>query len=91
MKTVTVSSKGQIAIPKDVMANLHITGGDKLLFDIKEGRIILEPAINVPRSQAWFWNEKIQEKIRKAERNFKAGKSKRYEDVKDFLKDLKDE
>lgn len=87
MKTLTVSSKRQIAIPKEVCEKLHIKGGDQLILEIKEGRLVLEPSFSIPRSQAWFWTEKVQEKVRKAEKKFKTGQGKRYK-VDEFIEEL---
>jgi AbrB family looped-hinge helix DNA binding protein len=87
MKTLTVSPKRQIAIPKEVCEKLHIREGDQLILEIKEGRIVLEPSFNVPRSQAWFWTEKVQEKVKKAEKNFRAGKGKKVS-IDEFVKEL---
>lgn len=87
MKTLTVSPKRQIAIPKEVCDKLHIREGDQLIVEVQEGRIVLEPSINIPRSQVWFWTEEIQKKIAKAEKNYKAGKSKRY-DIDEFVREL---
>ncbi|MCI4352686.1 MAG: AbrB/MazE/SpoVT family DNA-binding domain-containing protein [Thermoplasmata archaeon] len=33
----TVSTKGQVTVPKDIRAALHIRAGDKLLFDLEGG------------------------------------------------------
>ncbi len=87
MKTLTVSPKRQIAIPKDVCEKLHIKEGDQLMLEVKDGRLVLEPSVNVPRSQAWFWTEEIQRKVKKAEKNFHAGKSKKY-DIEAFIGEL---
>ena len=87
MKTLTVSPKRQIAIPKDVCEKLHIREGDQLILEVREGKLVLEPSINIPRSQAWFWTEDVQEKIKKAEKNFRAGKAKKY-DMVEFVKEL---
>ena len=87
MKTLTVSPKRQIAIPKEVCEKLHIKEGDQLILEVKEGRLVLEPSFNVPRSQAWFWAEKVQEKVKKAEKNFRAGKGKKYR-FDEFVKEL---
>jgi len=87
MKTLTVSPKRQIAIPKDVCEILHIKEGDQLILEVREGRLVLEPSINIPRSQAWFRTDKVHEKIKKAEKNFKAGKYRKY-DVDEFVKEL---
>ncbi len=87
MKTLTVSPKRQIAIPKEVCERLHIKEGDHLILEIREGKLVLEPSIQIPRSHAWFWTEEVQKKIRKAEKNFKEGKSKTYK-VDEFIKEL---
>lgn len=87
MKTLTVSPKRQIAIPKDVCEKLHIKEGDRLILEVREGKLVLEPSINIPRSQAWFWTEEVQEKIKKAGKNFKSGKSKKY-GIDEFVKEL---
>ena len=87
MKTLTVSPKRQIAIPKEVCEKLHIRAGDQLILEVKEGRLVLEPSFNIPRSQAWFWTEKIQEKVKKAEKNFIARRGKKYQ-IDEFVKEL---
>jgi antitoxin MazE len=87
MKTLTVSPKRQIAIPKEVCEKLHIKEGDQLIVVIREGKIVLEPSIQIPRSQAWFWTEDVQKKVRKAEKNFRAGKSKAYK-IDEFIGEL---
>ncbi len=87
MKTLTVSPKRQIAIPKDVCEILHIKEGDQLILEVREGKLVLEPSINIPRSQAWFWTDTVQEKIRKAEKNFKDCKYRKY-NVDEFVKEL---
>ena len=87
MKTLTVSTKRQIAIPKDVCDILHIKEGDQLILEVREGKLVLEPSFNIPRSQAWFWTNKVQEKIKKAEKNFKDGKYTKY-DIDEFVKGL---
>lgn len=89
MKSVTISSKGQIAIPKEIRESLHIKEGDQLIFKVENGKIILEPALNIPRSQAWFWSPEVQEKVKKADENFKAGNFKTYK-VDKLIKELKD-
>ena len=89
MKAVTVSSKGQISIPKEVRVALRIKEGDSLTYTIVDGKIVLEPMIGIPRSQAWFWTKEVQEKIRKSEANFESGNFKTYT-IDELLKELSD-
>jgi AbrB family looped-hinge helix DNA binding protein len=89
MKTATISYKGQVAIPKEIREALHIKAGDQVTFKVDKGKIVLEPTLSVPRSQAWFWTPEVQEKLKKAEKNFKSDNFKTY-GVDKFVKELKD-
>lgn len=82
MRTVTISSKGQISIPKEVRESLHISDGDKLIFNVKDGKILLEPVINIPRSQAWFWSKKWQEQIKQSMEDIEKGRIKVFKSAK---------
>ena len=89
MKALTISSKGQIAIPKEIREVLDIKEGDKLTCKLEKGKIVLEPIVSIPRSQAYFWTPEVQEKVKKAEGNFKSGNFKTH-DIGKFIKGLKD-
>jgi antitoxin MazE len=89
MKTMTISRKGQVTIPKEIREALHIKAGDQLTFKVDKGKIVLEPVLSIPRSQAWFWTPDVQEKIKKADKNFKSYNFKTYE-IDRFVKELKD-
>jgi AbrB family looped-hinge helix DNA binding protein len=89
MKPMTISRKGQVAVPKEIRDTLHIKAGDRLFFKIEKCKIVLEPVFNIPRSEAWFWPPDVQEKIKKADKNFKSYNFKTYE-IDRFVKELKD-
>lgn len=80
MRAATISSKGQIAIPKEVRDALHIETGDRFTIEVSGNNIVLKPAvtITVPKEQAYFWTQEVQEKLRSAESNFKKGRAKNY-------------
>ena len=90
MKTLTISTKGQIALPKDLRMVLNLQKGDLLSVDLKEGKIILEPIIGIPKSQTWFWTSEVQEKIKVSEEDFIKGNFKRYNSIDNLLETLKD-
>ena len=43
MSTATVTSKGQITLPKDVRDDLHLKEGDRVTFEKVDGRYFLRP------------------------------------------------
>jgi AbrB family looped-hinge helix DNA binding protein len=43
MVSATVTSKGQITLPKDVRDDLQLKEGDKVVFEKVEGRYVLRP------------------------------------------------
>lgn len=44
----TITSKGQITIPKVVRERLHLEAGDKVYFDIRDNGTVLMVACNEP-------------------------------------------
>lgn len=64
MKVLTISSKGQIAIPKEIRDFLHIKEGDRLVYKIDRGRIVLEPVVSVPRSQSTSGHPKYRRRLK---------------------------
>lgn len=49
LKTVNVSEKGQIAIPKDVQELLDIKKGDRLVLTIKNKKILIQKAAAIEK------------------------------------------
>jgi len=89
MRTLTISTKGQIVIPKEARSQLSIHEGDKLGYEVSQGKIILFPVENVPRSQMWFFTDEVQNKVKKSEKNYSTGKHKKT-NANEFIKTLKD-
>lgn len=45
MPVSTITSKGQITIPKEIREHLHVQAGDKINFILDEsGKVVFEPA-----------------------------------------------
>ena len=44
LKTIKLSEKGQISIPKDIREGMHLKKGDKLVLVAKGDRLILQKA-----------------------------------------------
>lgn len=88
MKTVTVSAKGQIALPKEIREVLHIETGSQLAVVIKDGKLVLEPVVTIPKSQAWFWSPEWQKKIAGSMDDVKAGRVRTFKSLEEMRKAL---
>ena len=45
MATSTVTSKGQITLPKEIREHLHVVAGDRIDFVVKDGgQVVVRPA-----------------------------------------------
>ncbi|HLE82813.1 MAG TPA: AbrB/MazE/SpoVT family DNA-binding domain-containing protein [Thermoanaerobaculia bacterium] len=53
MATVTVSSKGQIVLPKRLREDLAIREGDRVELHREGDRIVLEPALKTGSQRSW--------------------------------------
>jgi AbrB family looped-hinge helix DNA binding protein len=88
--TVTISAKGQVALPKKIRSKLSIKTGDQFRVEISGTQIVLTPVVTVPKAQAWFWTDEIQAKIRASEEDLKKGNYQEYREVDRLLRDLKE-
>jgi antitoxin MazE len=90
MKPITVSAKGQIALPKEIRDALHIETGSQLAPVIKNGKLVLEPVITIPQSQAWIWGADWSKKISDSKEDIKKGRIHTFDSVKEMRKALGD-
>jgi len=88
--TVTISAKGQVALPKKMRDKLGIKTGDQFRVEVSGTKIVLTPVVTVPKEQAWFWTEEVQAKVRASQEDHERGNFKTYEDTKRLLGDLKE-
>ncbi len=49
IKTIRVSEKGQIAIPREIRENLNINQGDELVVIQNGGRLLIEKSLNISK------------------------------------------
>jgi AbrB family looped-hinge helix DNA binding protein len=88
--SVTISAKGQVALPKDVRNKLGIKAGDQFRVEVSGAKIVLTPVVTVPKEQAWFWTDEVQAKVRASEEDHEKGNFKTYKEVNKLLGDLKE-
>jgi AbrB family looped-hinge helix DNA binding protein len=74
---LSVDSKGRATLPEEVRSSLGLEPGDFVLLERTErGTYELVPAALVPRDQLWFHHPEMQRRIRKAEADVAAGRTK---------------
>jgi len=84
-----IRSNGQITLPTAVRRKANLKEGDLLEIAIEiDGSIRLTPQTAIDRSQAYFWTKRWQEGERQAEKDIKAGRVKKFDNVDDLIADL---
>ncbi|ADG07664.1 MULTISPECIES: AbrB/MazE/SpoVT family DNA-binding domain-containing protein [Kyrpidia] len=74
MAKARLGKRSQIVLPKPIVEALQLEEGTEFEITVVDGRIVMEPLVSVPRSQAWFWTEKWQREEREAEEDVRAGR-----------------
>ncbi|HEX9520722.1 MAG TPA: AbrB/MazE/SpoVT family DNA-binding domain-containing protein [Streptosporangiaceae bacterium] len=81
--------KGQVTLPPEVRAALHVAEGDEVEFTVTEsGDVVLRGMTAVPADQRWFWTEQWQEGEREAAAQIAAGQTEVYTDAEAMFADL---
>ena len=75
-------SKGQLTLPSEIRALLHIGEGDEVEFTVTDaGEVLLRGMTSVPADQRWFWEPDWQAGEREASEQIKAGDVEVFDDV----------
>ena len=85
---VNIMEKGLVTLPKKVRDKLHIVPGDSVDVVVRDGEVVLRPMKVIPKSQAYFWTEKVQKRIRQSEKDMEAGRYKEFTDVEELIREL---
>jgi AbrB family looped-hinge helix DNA binding protein len=74
---LSVDRKGRATLPEEVRSSLGLKPGDFVLLERTErGTYELVPAALVPRDPLWFHHPEMQRRIRKAEADLAAGRTR---------------
>ena len=75
-------SKGQLTLPSEIRAVLHVGEGDEVEFTVTDaGEVLLRGMTSVPADQRWFWEFSWQAGEREASEQINAGDVKVFDDV----------
>jgi len=78
----------QIALPREVVKNLHLHVNDYLDIKVKENKIIMEPQIVIPKNQAYFYTPEWQKEEAEAREDIKKGRVTKTKDLKGLFRKL---
>jgi AbrB family looped-hinge helix DNA binding protein len=71
---LSLDAKGRATLPEDVRRTLGLRPGDFVILErTARGGFELVPASLVPRDQLWFHHREMQERVKRAEAQVKAG------------------
>lgn len=87
---VAVQGRGTVAIPVDLRKRYHLDrpGAQVEITEREDGVLELRPALAVPATEAWFWEERWQTGEREVDAHAAAGEVTRHETVDDFTAHL---
>lgn len=87
MARARFSKRSQITIPKKIVEALQLQEGDELDVELdQQGRIVIEPTVSIPKSQAFYWTKEWQEAEEVAEEQKKYGDIPEPLEGEDFVK-----
>ncbi len=70
------------------MKKFQLGTGDYIRLEKTDDGVLLKPAKLIDASQAYFWTKEWQEGEKQASRDIKKGKTKKFGNVKDLVRDL---
>lgn len=79
IRTIKVSDKGQVSIPKDIRKNMKIKKGDNLVMMVKDSRIVLEKSEKI----ALLLDDEFKDVKAFAEHSLRSVWDNRYDEVWD--------
>ena len=85
---VNVMDKGLLTLPKKVRDTLGIIPGDTVDVSVRDGEVVLRPVRVIPKSQAYFWTDKVQKRIKESEKDIESGRFKDFDSADELLKEL---
>ncbi len=65
-RPITLDKDGAMTLPKVVRTALHITDRTQLTYEIRDGGVLLRPAIVIPQEDAWAYTPEESAAIERA-------------------------
>ncbi|MGX6607155.1 AbrB/MazE/SpoVT family DNA-binding domain-containing protein [Micromonosporaceae bacterium Da 78-11] len=87
---LSMQGRGTIALPSSLRTRYHLDkpGAQVEITEREDGVLELRPAVAVPATEAWFWDERWQAGEREVDHHVAAGRTTTHDSVDDFLTHL---
>ncbi len=79
----------QIALPREIVNSLHLKMNDYLEIHVEDNKVIIEPQMVIPKSQAYFFTPEWQKGEKEADRDIREGRVTKTKNVKELIKKLR--
>lgn len=89
MTRATVRERGQVTLPPEVRAALHVEPGDELVFEMTDTGVLVRGMKMIPAEQAWFWTDEWQRGEREASRDLAKGRTRPHADAEEMFRALR--
>ncbi len=83
-----ITRDGQITLPASIRKKLGISEGDLIEIDIVDDKAVLVPKKMIDKSQSYFWTQEWQAAEKEAEEDIKKSRVKKFDSVKELIKEL---
>jgi bifunctional DNA-binding transcriptional regulator/antitoxin component of YhaV-PrlF toxin-antitoxin module len=72
--TVESNAQGRLVIPAEIRAALKVTGKAHWQLEVRDGAIILKPAVVIPREDAWAYQPEHLARLEEAMEQARSGR-----------------
>jgi AbrB family looped-hinge helix DNA binding protein len=75
--TVSISAQGRMTVPREFRRELGIEGEATVIVEIEDGRMVVRPAVVIPREDAWAFTPEHLARLARARADAAAGRVER--------------
>jgi bifunctional DNA-binding transcriptional regulator/antitoxin component of YhaV-PrlF toxin-antitoxin module len=75
MVHVVSNARGRLTLPAEIREALHLEGETHWTVEVREGAVILRPAVLVPRQDAWAFTPEARAALQRADADSAAGRT----------------
>lgn len=71
---VSMNREGRLTVPAAARRELGLAGEAQFQLEVQDGKLVLQPAVVIPREDLWAYTPQNVAKIRRAQRDIEEGR-----------------